>query len=299
MKYFLFIWSILCVSCLNFSYKEVYVDASDFEFAIISDTSDCIGDNPLLLRGAAEQIKELGQIDFVLSTGDTDYPWAVKKTLNEYIRDDILWYPAIGNHDADTVKDMLWYRHYNRGGDRLPNIKQKGLKKTIETMYSFDYSNVHFVIINQYYNGQNDCKADGRIHPNTIKWLRDDLFHNNKDYIFVVGHEPAYVFPDDDTKTLRHADDCLNKYPIERDNFWNILSEFSVTAYICGHTHCYSSEKVNEVWQINIAHTCGYGDISTKSTFIHAICYKDQVQFKTYRLNFDTGIYDLYEIIKF
>ncbi len=103
---------------------------------------------------------------------------------------------------------------------------------------SWDHENAHFVFLNEY------CCGDGRICDHVYNWLLDDLNSNTQPAIFVVGHEPA--FPEN-----AHVGDSLDAYPEERDRFWQLLRDRGVIAYICGHTHVFSTETVDGVLQID------------------------------------------------
>jgi hypothetical protein len=122
----------------------------------------------------------------------------------------------------------------------------------------------------------------------------DDLDANTKPMVFVVGHEPAYPMPDEDSGRLRHEDDSLNQHAANRDRFWSTLVNYGVIAYICGHTHNYSITDFDGVWQVDCGHARGTGDTGARSTFIMIKIMKDKsVDFDTYRLDFDSMRYVL------
>lgn len=114
------------------------------------------------------------------------------------------WYFAPGNHDTTELG--------------VPN-------------WSTNVGNAHFVFLNEY-----DCGTAGRACDHLYNWLVNDLNANTRPAVFVVGHEPA--FPQN-----RHVGDSLDAYPAERDRFWTLLNQRKVIAYLCGHTHYYSTYK--------------------------------------------------------
>jgi hypothetical protein len=86
----------------------------------------------------------------------------------------------------------------------------------------------------------------------------------------------------------------LNQYPENRDRFWNLLVDFGVKAYICGHTHNYSSADFNGVWQIDAGHARGTGDQGARSTFImFYVMDTGAIWYHVYRLNLDENRYEL------
>jgi len=75
---------------------------------------------------------------------------------------------------------------------------------------------------------------DGRVCEHIRMWIEQQLV-DAPPFVFVIGHEPA--FPQD----AYHMGDSLDKYPTDRNAFWQLLNDHGVLAYICGHTHCYST----------------------------------------------------------
>jgi predicted phosphodiesterase len=114
-----------------------------------------------------------------------------------------------------------------------------------------------------------------------------------KKNILVIGHEPAYPLPDIENQRLRHANDCLNQHPENRDKFVKLLQENNVIAYIVGHTHNYSIAKINKLWHVDVGHARGTGDKGARSTFIEVVIDKNGVGYRTFRINSKTGKYEV------
>jgi hypothetical protein len=196
-----------------------------------------------------------------------------------------VWYPVIGNHEAETAADMTWLRdeYANGNGLRTPLknfTDQNGPAGCVQTTYSWDYGNAHFVVLNQYWDSGtaagSDVALDGDVIPALRTWLADDLAAHTQPYTFVFGHEPA--FPSN-----RHVGDSLDAYPANRDAFWALLEQYDVDAYICGHTHVYSRHQgdandVGNVWQID-AGAAGNGD---NETFLDVVMSDTEVRFDVY-----------------
>ena len=122
--------------------------------------------------------------------------------------------------------------------------------------------------------------TDADINDYLYNWLVADLQANTQPYIFVFGHEPAYVFPDADNGRLRHELTSLNQYPAHRDRFWSLLQAEGVTAYLCGHTHNFSAVNIGGVWQIDAGHARGLGDIGAPSTFVQVQILPGSVRYR-------------------
>jgi hypothetical protein len=95
-------------------------------FSAAADMRDYTGSNPNHFRGACERIAAGGAGSFMVSPGDIDPPDGVYEDLQTYIGSDYLWYPAPGNHEAETSSDMLWLKSYNAGGNTLQNVVNIG-----------------------------------------------------------------------------------------------------------------------------------------------------------------------------
>jgi len=207
--------------------------------------------------GAVEAIKKVGKGSFMIVPGDVDPPQAVHEVITNVLGADYPWYPAPGNHELDVPEYAEWLRQYNKNGTTLPNIVRKGPPGSEEMMYSFDWQNCHFIAVNQYYDGKIDTGADGNLVPELLAWLEDDLRATTKNHIFVFGHEPIIAMPDMDNGRIRHQGDSLDKYPQNAFHFHQLLLNYNVTAYICGHTHNTSFSNINGIWQIDPGHARG------------------------------------------
>ncbi len=281
--------SVLLSSC-NVQDKN---GEDDFSFVLVADTRAYTGDDINLFRGACEAIKKTGDPAFIISPGDIDPPDRVYYTIQKYINKDIAWYPVVGNHEGETGTDMEWIRNYNKNGNTLPNIVNLGPPSTKETMYSFDYKNSHFIVLNVYASDSCDNCTSGDINDMLYAWLKDDLEKTTKKNIFVTGHEPAYPMPDIENQRFRHVHDCLNQYPENRDRFVRLLQKYNTIAYIVGHTHNYSIVKINNLWHIDAGHARGDGDTGAKSTFIKINVNGDKVSYDTYRRDPETKEYQI------
>jgi len=264
-----------------------------FSFALAADMRNFTGDKMEYFRGACESIRTHKDISFMISPGDIDPPDSVYYTIRKYLDANMVWYPVVGNHEAETASDMDWLRNYNKGGRLLPNIVNPGPPSCSETNYSFDYQNTHFVILNQYSKETCDNCTKGDMPDFLYNWLKDDLQKTKMKNILVIGHEPAYPLPDIENQRFRHIDDCLNQYPENRDRFVKLLQDYKVKAYIYGHTHNYIVVKLNTLWHIDVGHSRGKGDPGARSTYLIMTVAGDQISYSTYRLSVKTNSYEM------
>jgi hypothetical protein len=217
----------------------------------------------------------------MISPGDIDPPFHVQKTIKEILGENYFWYPVLGNHEVETEEDMEFFRSYLSA--EIPNLVDGGPEKSERTMFSFDFENSHFVVINQYYDGNSTSALDGDISDSVLIWLRNDLAINQKPHIFLFGHEPLISMPDFDNGRMRHQGDNLDKYPDNSFRFQELMREHKVAAYFCGHTHNFSYAKINGIWQIDAGHSRGKGDEGAKSTFLQVNVNQKNISIDVYR----------------
>lgn len=234
---------------------------------------------------------------FHVSVGDVDNTVPENRAVvDTAFGSSAVWYPVVGNHEEETIDDMTWIRdeYANGNGLRTPLksfTNENGPAGSVETTYSWDYNNAHFVVLNEYWNGGtaagSDVAADGDVVPGLRQWLAADLAANAKPYVFVIGHEPA--FP-----ANRHIGDSLDANVANRDAFWSLMESYNVDAYLVGHTHYYSRHKgdasgIGNVWQID-AGAAGNGD---DETFVDIILSDSEVRYNVYDNH--TGTFGLLE----
>ncbi len=277
----------------SFSFSKV----KKFSFAVTADMRKYSGpgkyDTKEYFRGVVEAIKKVSKPVFMISPGDIDPPGNVYYTISKYLGKDFIWFPVVGNHEAETKEDMKWIFSYkiDKNGDVPPNIINWGPEPCKQTTYSFDYENSHFIVLNEYCEGYKgwpfEKSSGGNISKVLYKWLVNDINSTKKEHIFVFGHSPAYPMPDYDTVRIRHVNSSLNYHRKNRDKFWKLLKEKKVVAYFCGHTHNYSTINISGVWQIDAGHARGIGDMGSPSTFIIVNVKGKYIYSRVYRLDKD------------
>jgi len=279
--------------------SDQQVRANSFCFSITSDQRYFTGpgyyDTLDYYRGVCEAVASTASCSFMMTPGDIDPPSNTQWTIETYIGvpPDYLWYPGVGNHEMETPEDMAWLRAYNPAGWGLPYIVNAGPAGCEETTYSFDYEDIHFVQLNVYYDGISDTGSDGDIVDTLYDWLAADLAATDKKRILVFGHEPAFPQPDQDSGRMRVLLSSLDKYPQNRDRFWELLRHYHVDAYVCGHSHNSSLVNINGVWQLDSGHAFGIYDLGSMSTYTMIYSGPDSIDYSVHRGSGYGGIYTL------
>jgi len=274
---------------IYFATQTVFAAEAPFHFTATADMRDVHDNFVNVCQAIKRNVGGAGL--FHVSPGDIDGSIAENRAvIDSVFGSATVWYPGIGNHEAETLADMTWLRneYHDGNGARTPlkvYTNQDGPTSTRETTYSWDHpaSNSHFVMLNEYWDGSSDTGTNGDIVQPLYDWLETDLRANRDKAIFVFGHEPAYP-------EHRHVGDSLDQYPSNRDAFWQLLEENDVVAYVCGHTHYFSKHQgdkdgVGNVWQIDLGNAGNVPGASTEDgmTFLDVAMLDGRVRFDVYR----------------
>jgi hypothetical protein len=241
----------------------------EFSFVTAADMRNYVGPAPAGKRyfdGLCEELLSLGGGAFMISPGDCDPPGPVRATLDRYLGTNYLWYPIIGNHEFGNKTNVAWLQNWAKAG--IPHLVRSGPPGSEATTYSFEYGNSHFVALNEYFDGNSESARKDGLSAATLDWLEKDLAATRKPLIWVSGHVPIKSLPDMDSGRLRHEGGGLTSNAADLERFLQLLKQYRVRAYICGHTHGASVARVKGVWQADSGHARGAGDKGAPSTFL-------------------------------
>ncbi|MCY7357989.1 MAG: metallophosphoesterase [Rudanella sp.] len=180
--------------------------------------------------------------DLWLWMGDNAYCCGTDEEYQKYIFDvygphlrSLPSYPVPGNHDyADQNQkfDSPYFSVFSFA-DRG---QAGGVPSGSKLYYSFDYGNVHFVMLDSF--GLEDGKwiLYDPTSPQ-VRWLERDLAANQasarkQTWTVVVFHHPPY------TKTARDSD-AEEALRLLRENLTPILERYNVDMVMNGHSHTY------------------------------------------------------------
>ena len=296
------------IGLIFFVWLPTSVQAEDFAFTV---TADMRSSHSVFENVCQSIINDAGGPGaFHITVGDEDGRiWENRTVIDTYFGTSAIWYPIIGNHEEEDGVEMEWLRNeYDSGnGLRTPlsNLtNHDGPVGTVRTNYSWDYGNVHFIALNQYWNGGttegsgnstsgSDTATDGDIVPELRNWLAANLSaHKIKPFVFVFGHEPAFPYN-------RHVGDSLDLYPANRDALWSLLESERVQVFFVGHTHYYSKHQgdknnVGQVWQLDAGNAGN--DPGDGKTYFDVEVTGEQAMVHVYR-DGGTGTFGLTETI--
>ncbi len=155
---------------------------------------------------------------------DSEYQDAVFDIYPELLRQTVVW-PTLGNHDghaADSASETgPYYDIFTlpRQGDA------GGVASGTEAYYSFDYANIHFVVLDSYESNREPGGA-------MLTWLESDLQAATADWLIAYWHHPPYTKGSHDSDTEGRLIDM-------RENVLPILEDYGVDLVFAGHSHSY------------------------------------------------------------
>lgn len=293
-------------SSSRLQFRTAPLNGSDepFRFAVLSDCRGTIGDGDRSVEGVNQAVLERSleqaysqNVSLIVIPGDlvsgytsdADYlesqlrAW---KRVVSPIAGGIPIYEGIGNHDlvlrffekighrnyvsavGTEAGEVLFARHFVNPPNGPESISAD-FPPYRGNVYSFDWGNAHFTVLNCNYRQKGPGKLvsdmegelEGTLRDEQLEWLDRDLQSartRGQRHFFVFLHEPA--FPNGG-----HTKDAMwwsGEKPdvIERRNrFWMILCQYRVLALFAGHEHNYSRTLIDEtvdpsfsapIWQI-------------------------------------------------
>ncbi|WP_298364989.1 metallophosphoesterase [uncultured Lutibacter sp.] len=169
----------------------------------------------------------IGQTDMMLFLGDNAYD---NGTDAEFQRAFFEVYPTMlkntvawstrGNHERDKA---LYYQMYANPTAGEAIISGGGVASGSEEYFSFDYANIHFIVLESY-----DLENDATQHA----WLEADIAATNQDWIIAFFHHPPYTRGTHNSESEQDLIDV-------RANFVNRLEAGGVDLILNGHSHAY------------------------------------------------------------
>ncbi len=200
----------------------------------------------------SRSIEKNPAIDLWLTTGDNAYRsgsneqfqagfFAPYKTI---LRNTPVW-PVYGNHDS---RRWVFFDIFS-----FPEKAQSGgVASGSEHYYSFDYANIHFVMLD---TQESSLDIDGKM----LSWLKRDLQQTKQQWLIVSFHHPPYTKGTHDSDNKRDSGGRLIEV---REKLLPLLETAGVDLVLSGHSHMYErSELIN----------CHYDESSTfKKSMIKA-----------------------------
>lgn len=163
--------------------------------------------------------------DMAYNSGTTDE--FTTKFFDNYasiLRNTPVW-PALGNHEGVSSDSATQIGPYYTAFVLPAGGQAGGLPSGTEAYYSFDYANVHFVVLDTYDSSRSPGGA-------MLTWLQQDLAATSQDWIVAYWHYPPY------TRGSYNSDTEPTMIEV-REGTVPILEAAGVDLVLAGHSHIY------------------------------------------------------------
>ncbi len=158
----------------------------------------------------------------------TQYQAAVFDMYPEVLSQSALW-STIGNHDSVNANSLtqtgVYYDNFVLPSNAHTDGISTGADSATEAYYSFDYANVHFVVLESQ-------ETSSTFRTAMVNWLNNDLAVSASDWTIALWHHPPY------TKGT-HNSDTEQRPTYMRENILSILEARGVDLVLTGHSHAY------------------------------------------------------------
>ncbi|MBA2664216.1 MAG: metallophosphoesterase family protein [Bradymonadaceae bacterium] len=179
-------------------------------------------------------LAEVGQDlpDIYLHMGDMAYTDGTDQQFQLYffdiyqqvLRNTVSW-ATLGNHEGHSSSSSTQSGPYYDAYVLPKSAEAGGMSSGTEAYYSFDYANVHFVVLDSYDSPRGVGGA-------MLNWLQADLGATDQEWIIAFWHHPPY------TKGS-HNSDTESALRQMRENALPILEAAGVDMVLAGHSHIY------------------------------------------------------------
>ncbi len=172
---------------------------------------------------------------------DIEYQMKFFDYYKDVIKSKTLW-PVLGNHDyANNYSLRINHQLAYLDIFSLPeNAELGGIASNTERYYSFDYGNIHFIMLDSYglenVGGNYYAVYDTAFSPQYL-WLKNDLMHNTMPWTIVCYHHPPYCMGN-------HNSDMEQDLVNLRTNLNPLLEKYNVDLVLCGHCHTYQRSNM-------------------------------------------------------
>ncbi|MBD0777561.1 metallophosphoesterase [Maribacter sp. ANRC-HE7] len=163
--------------------------------------------------------------DNAYNTGkDSEYQNAFFDVYDDMFKKSVAW-SCLGNHDGDSADSDTQSGPYYDIFTFPTAGEAGGTPSGTEAYYSFDYANIHFIILDSHHTSR---AVGGPMY----NWALTDIQNTAQDWIVTLFHHPAY------SKGSHDSD--VDHRPVEmRENFTPMLEANGVDLVLSGHSHSY------------------------------------------------------------
>jgi predicted MPP superfamily phosphohydrolase len=156
---------------------------------------------------------------------DSEYQNAMFENMYEdKLKNTIAW-STLGNHDGYSADSNSQTGPYYDIFTFPTAGESGGMASGTEAYYSFDYGNIHFIVLDSY-------ETDRSVGGTMYNWAQSDIQNTTQEWIVAFWHHPPY------TKGSHDSDDESELIDM-RQNFLPMLEGNGVDLVLSGHSHSY------------------------------------------------------------
>lgn len=195
-------------------------------------------DNQRAVRDAFSSYNQNKHVDGWIWLGDNAYEGGFdseyqsnvfsNNTYEELLKHIVVW-PAPGNHDYNNHIPFSPAPAYYDIFSLPANGECGGVPSFTEKYYSYNYGNIHFIVLDSFDEGRDISDA-------MATWLNNDLNSNSLPWVIVYWHHPPYTKGSHDSDNPIFIDGELEDM---RENIVPILENHGVDLVLNGHSHSY------------------------------------------------------------
>jgi hypothetical protein len=161
---------------------------------------------------------------------DSEYQANVfsNNTFEAPLKNIVVW-PAVGNHDYNNNFPFSPSPAYFDIFTLPANAECGGVASGTEKYYSYNYGNIHFVVLDSYDVSRSSAGA-------MATWIQNDLTANTLPWVIAYWHHPPYTKGSHNSDNSNFLDGELVDM---RQNIIPILEAKGVDLVLSGHSHVY------------------------------------------------------------
>lgn len=247
---------LMCIGFLSCSYKkkcEKNLIPRKFSFAFFTDVHLLRENDRNSHNGFKIALDDVlnRNVDFILFGGDNIDAYNLKESgadslynwfKREVDKRDIKAYYTIGNHDASYIPNNV---------ENDPNSFKLHEKYFNDLYFSFDYKDIHFIILNSIVR---DSEHKFCVGEEQRIWLENDLKKiGTKAPVVISIHVPiqSLYYPAVEGRII--ATDMISDFK----KVWDILDKYNVKIILQGHQHLYEELFVKDMQFLTGGAVCG------------------------------------------
>jgi len=222
---------------LYFQTLPAFDSQPDFSAWIVGDCGTA-NDNQRAVRDAYYNYYGNNHTDAMIFLGDNayvdgtdeEYQFGVFEDMyEEKLKNTVAW-STMGNHDGRSASAANQTGPYYDIFTFPTNGESGGLASGTEAYYSYDYGNIHFIVLDSY-------ESDRSVGSAMFDWCLNDIQNTTADWIVALWHHPPY------SKGSHNSD--TESYMIEmRENFLPMMEFNGLDLVFSGHSHSYERSNL-------------------------------------------------------